>query len=70
MNSLRRLFWPDNRISDDDLPAENDTVGVKAMRVTMPSKRLTDPDFVYTPSCKTDLREVFRAERNRINQAK
>ena len=32
-------------------------------RLTMPSQRLTDPAFVYTPACKTDLRETFRRAR-------
>lgn len=32
-------------------------------RLTMPSKRLTDPGFSYTPACKTDLRETFRRAR-------
>lgn len=32
-------------------------------RLTMPSRRLTDPAFQYTPACKTDLRETFRRAR-------
>jgi len=32
-------------------------------RVTLPSQRITDPDFQYKPSCATDLRETFRRAR-------
>jgi hypothetical protein len=32
-------------------------------RLTMPSQRLTDPAFQYTPACKTDLKETFRRAR-------
>jgi hypothetical protein len=32
-------------------------------RLTLPSQRLTDPAFQYTPACKTDLRETFRRAR-------
>lgn len=35
-------------------------------RLTMPSKRLTDPAFKYTPACKTDLRETFRRAREAL----
>ncbi|WP_237133770.1 hypothetical protein [Pseudohongiella sp. O18] len=33
---------------------------IKALRVTMPTKRLTDPDFDYVPACATDLKKTFR----------
>jgi hypothetical protein len=32
-------------------------------RLTLPTLRLTDPAFQYTPACKTDLRETFRRAR-------
>lgn len=28
-------------------------------RMTMPSKRLTDPEFEYRPACKTDIRATW-----------
>jgi len=40
---------------------------LKIGRVTMPSKRLTDPDFQYRPAVHTDLAETFRKARERQN---
>jgi hypothetical protein len=41
----------------------------RPMRITLPSKRLTDPDFHYTPACATDLRETFRRVREEQRRA-
>lgn len=42
---------------------------IKALRVTMPSQRLTDPSFRYVPACATDLAETFRRVREQQRQA-
>ena len=36
--------------------------------VTMPSLRLIDPNFIYRPSCSTDLAETFRRARAHIGE--
>lgn len=33
-------------------------------RITMPSKRLDDPDFEYRPACSTNIRETWNRARN------
>lgn len=42
---------------------------IKALRVTMPSQRLTDPSFRYVPACATDIAETFRRVREQQRQA-
>jgi hypothetical protein len=42
------------------------TEPIKAMRVTMPPKRIDDPTFKYRHSWNTDLRETFRKAREQI----
>ena len=37
-------------------------------RVTMPTKRLTDPSFRYTPACATDVRKTIQAARDEIKR--
>lgn len=29
-------------------------------------KRITDPTFIYTPACSTDIRKTFARERRRL----
>jgi hypothetical protein len=41
---------------------------IPAMRVTLPSKSITDPDFDYRKSFNTDLRETFRRVRENRKQ--
>jgi hypothetical protein len=43
---------------------------IPAQRVTMPSRRLTDPSFDYVPSCKTDVRVTIAKARERIKAAR
>lgn len=39
---------------------------IKAMRITYPSKPLSDPSFEYRPACKTDLSKTFAEARQRM----
>jgi hypothetical protein len=62
MNRFERDFevvFGTDRTGPHDIPA---------MRVTLPSKHLTDPDFQYRPSCNTDLSETFRRVRENRKQ--
>jgi hypothetical protein len=43
---------------------------IKALRVTMPPKRLTDPSFNYRRACDTNIAETINNERARIKQAR
>ena len=40
------------------------------MKSTYPQLRLTDPNFNYVPSAKTDIRETFRRARGELEKSK